>query len=124
MMLAETDTIRIFQKQSDPQLMTAGEVIYKEGQPGTTMYGILEGEVDLFVDNQVYETLKAGDVFGIRALIYENALRDSTAIAKTDGQLVYLNRERFYFAVQEIPMFALNVMRNYAERLRYLKKMV
>jgi CRP/FNR family transcriptional regulator, cyclic AMP receptor protein len=123
-MLAATDTIRIFQKQSDPQLMTAGEVIYKEGQPGTVMYGILEGEVDLFVDNQVYETLKAGDVFGIRALIYETALRDSTAIAKTDGQLVYLDRERFYFAVQEIPMFALNVMRNYAERLRYLKQMV
>jgi CRP/FNR family transcriptional regulator, cyclic AMP receptor protein len=123
-MLAATDTIRIFQKQSDPQLMTAGEVIYKEGQPGTVMYGILEGEVDLFVDNKLYETLKAGDVFGIRALIYENALRDSTAIAKTDGQLVYLDRERFYFAVQEIPMFALNVMRNYAERLRYLKQMV
>jgi CRP/FNR family transcriptional regulator, cyclic AMP receptor protein len=123
-MLAATDTIRIFQKQSDPQLITAGEVIYKEGQPGTVMYGILEGEVDLFVDNQVYETLKAGDVFGIRALIYETALRDSTAIAKTDGQLVYLDRERFYFAVQEIPMFALNVLRNYAERLRYLKQMV
>jgi CRP/FNR family transcriptional regulator, cyclic AMP receptor protein len=123
-MLIATDTIRIFQKQSDPQLMTAGEVIYKEGQSGAVMYGILEGEVDLFVDNQVYETLKVGDVFGIRALIYENALRDSTAIAKTNSQLVYLDRERFYFAVQEIPLFALNVMRNYAERLRYLKQMV
>jgi CRP/FNR family transcriptional regulator, cyclic AMP receptor protein len=123
-MLNATETIRIFQKQDAPHRMTAGEAIYSEGQPGKVMYGILEGEVDLLVDNKVYETLKAGDVFGIRALIYENALRDATAIAKTDGQLVYLDRERFYFAVQEIPMFALNVMRNYSERLRYLKKMI
>jgi CRP/FNR family transcriptional regulator, cyclic AMP receptor protein len=123
-MLDATETIRIFQKQNAPHRMTAGEVIYREGQPGKVMYGILEGEVELSVDNEVYETLKAGDVFGIRALIYEDALRDATATAKADGQLVYLDRERFYFAVQEIPMFALNVMRNYSERLRYLKKMI
>jgi CRP/FNR family transcriptional regulator, cyclic AMP receptor protein len=121
--LEATDTIRLFQKQSDPQLITAGQVIYREGQPGNLMYGILKGEVDLYVDDKFCETLKAGDVFGIRALIYENALRDATAIAKTDGQLVFLDRERFYFAVQEIPMFALNVMKNYSDRLRYLKQM-
>jgi CRP/FNR family transcriptional regulator, cyclic AMP receptor protein len=123
-MLKAVDTIRLFQEQADPHRITAGQVIYQEGQPGKMMYGILEGEVDLSVDNKVYETLKAGDVFGIRALIYDGALRDATAIAKTDGQLVYLDRERFYFAVQETPMFALNVMKNYSERLRYLKTMV
>jgi CRP/FNR family transcriptional regulator, cyclic AMP receptor protein len=122
-MLDATETIRIFQKQDAPHRMTAGEVIYSEGEPGKMMYGILEGEVDLCVDDKVCETLKAGDVFGIRALIYEDALRDATAIAKTDGQLVFLDRQRFYFAVQEIPMFALNVMRNYSDRLRYLKQM-
>jgi CRP/FNR family transcriptional regulator, cyclic AMP receptor protein len=122
-MLEATDTIRLFQKQPDPHFIEAGDAIYREGQPGKLMYGLLKGEVDLSVDGQVFETLEAGDVFGIRAIIYENALRDATAIAKTDCQLVYLDRERFYFAVQETPMFALNVMRNYSERLRYLKQM-
>jgi CRP/FNR family transcriptional regulator, cyclic AMP receptor protein len=122
-MLSAIDTIRLFQKQSESESMTAGQVIYREGQPAEVMYGILGGEVELLVEDKVVETLKAGDVFGIRALIYENALRDATAIAKTEGQLVSLDRKRFYFAVQETPMFALNVIRNYSERLRYLKPM-
>jgi CRP/FNR family transcriptional regulator, cyclic AMP receptor protein len=122
-MLSAIDTIRLFQKQSESESMTAGQVIYREGQPAEVMYGILTGEVELLVEDKVVETLKAGDVFGIRALIYENALRDATAIAKTEGQLVSLDRKRFYFAVQETPMFALNVIRNYSERLRYLKPM-
>jgi CRP/FNR family transcriptional regulator, cyclic AMP receptor protein len=122
-MLQATDTIRLLQKQSDPKLMMAGQVIYREGQPGNLMYGILKGEVELSLEDKVFETLKAGDVFGIRSIIYDHALRDATAIAKTDCQLVCLDRELFYFAVQETPMFALNVMRNYSDRLRYLKQM-
>jgi CRP/FNR family transcriptional regulator, cyclic AMP receptor protein len=123
-LLGPAETVRIFQHQSELKKFAAGETIYQEDQPGDVMYGILDGEVELFVDQKCIATLKAGGVFGIRALIYEDGLRDSTAIAKTDCTLAYLDRQRFYFTVQETPMFALNVMRSYSERLRYLKQMI
>ena len=50
--------------------------------------------------------------------------RTYTAIAKTDCQLAFLDRERFLFAVQETPMFALKVMKSYSERLNRLAHML
>ncbi|MFM8309662.1 MAG: cyclic nucleotide-binding protein, partial [Microcystis aeruginosa] len=46
----------------------------------------------------------------------------STAIAKTDCKLAYLNQPQFLFAVQETPMFAIKVLRSYSDRFRKLKK--
>jgi CRP-like cAMP-binding protein len=85
------------------------------------MFGILGGEVLLEIDNLVVETFREGDIFGEGALVHPEGLRATTAIAKTDCTLAVLDRQRFMFAVQETPMFAINVMRSYAERLRAIK---
>jgi CRP-like cAMP-binding protein len=122
-MLNPVLTLAIFQKQPDPQVFSAGQVIFEEGQPGNYMYGIVEGAVDLFINGKVVETIEAGGLFGTGVLIgvYK---RSYTAIAKTDCQLAYIDEKRFLFAVQETPMFALNVMRSYAERLSRLQRLV
>ncbi len=86
------------------------------------MYGIVEGEVELCVDGKVVETILQGDVFGEGALVHEDHKRYETAIAKTDCRLVFLNRQHFFFAVQQTPMFALEVIRSYSDRLRRLKR--
>ena len=41
--------------------------------------------------------------------------------AKTDSLLAFLDREHFMFAVQQTPMFALEVMKSYSDRLRRLR---
>ncbi|MGB8703039.1 MAG: cyclic nucleotide-binding domain-containing protein [Thermosynechococcaceae cyanobacterium] len=120
-MLSPTRTIEIFQTQPGPQSFTQGETIFNEGENGSVMYGVLEGEVNLVINNQVVETILTGDVFGEGALVDPNRLRASTAIAKTDCKLAVLNLERFLFVVQETPLFALNVMRSMSDRLRHLK---
>ncbi len=86
------------------------------------MYGILEGEVDLVVDGTVVETLQQDDIFGEGALVQASQMRASTAIARTDCVLASLDRRRFLFAVQETPMFALEVMQSFSSRLRRLKQ--
>jgi CRP-like cAMP-binding protein len=96
-------------------------VIFSEGETGTLIYGIISGEVEMFIDGVVIETLQEGDVFGEGALIHEDHRRASTAIAKTDCVLGFLNREHFLFAIQQTPMFALEVMRSYSDRFRRLK---
>jgi CRP-like cAMP-binding protein len=85
------------------------------------MYGIVEGEVDISVGGKVMETLKTGDVFGVGALIHPDLTRTSTATAKTNCQIVSLDREHFLFAVQETPLFALEVMKSLSDRLRQLR---
>ncbi|QLE56961.1 cyclic nucleotide-binding domain-containing protein [Nostoc sp. TCL26-01] len=122
-MLSPVVTISIFQKQPDPQAFSAGQVIFAEGQTGDYMYGILTGEVDLVVNGKVVETIEAGQIFGIGGLVGVHN-RTYTAIAKTDCQLAYLDEKRFLFAVQETPVFALMVIRNYAERLNRLQHLV
>lgn len=122
-MLSPVFTIAIFQKQCDPKIFLAGQVIFEEGQPGECMYGIVEGSVDLLVSGKVVETIEPGEIFGTGVLVGVDN-RTYTAIAQTDCQLAYLDEKRFLFAVQETPMFALNVMRNYAERLSRLQRLV
>jgi CRP/FNR family transcriptional regulator, cyclic AMP receptor protein len=120
-MLNPSKTVEIFQIQSGPQSFAKGETIFKEGEEGEVMYGILEGEVELLVNNRAVETILTGDVFGEGALVDPERLHSSTAIAKTDCKLAALNMERFLFVVQETPEFALNVMRSLSNRLRHLK---
>ncbi len=117
-------TVSIFQKQSDFKRVPAGDIIFSEGELGTEMYGILEGEVDFLVDGKVVETIGVGDVFGEGALIHAAGTRGSTTIAKTDCKLAVMNKLHFLFAVQETPEFALEVMRSYSNRLRRLRRML
>lgn len=121
-MLSPVETIQILQKQSDSKSYAAGEVIFAQDESGSEMYGVLEGQVELQIDGQVVETIEAGDVFGEGALVHSDGKRYSTAIAKTDCKLLPLNKEHFLFAIQETPMFALEVMRSYSDRIRRLKK--
>jgi CRP-like cAMP-binding protein len=123
-MLQPVETVKIFQNQPVPKSVSAGEIIFKEGERGDLMYGLLEGEVELIVNNKVVETIKKGDVFGEGALVQPEHKRASTAIAKTDCKLAFLDRERFLFAVQQTPMFALEVMKSYSDRLRRLKRLI
>jgi CRP/FNR family transcriptional regulator, cyclic AMP receptor protein len=116
LMLNPVQTISIFQKQPDPKVLSAGQVIFEAGNPGDCMYGIIEGSVDILVNGKVVETIGAGEVFAIGALVGVKN-RTYTAIAKTDCQLAFLDEQRFLFVVQETPLFALQVMKNYSERL-------
>lgn len=118
-MLEPAHIVSIFQKQPDPKAFSAGHILFEDGQLGDFMYDILAGEVDLIVHDKAVETLKTGEVFGIGALVGVER-RTYTAVAKTQCTVAFLDQQRFLFAVQETPMFALAVMKSYSERLTRL----
>ena len=97
--------------------VSAGSTVFKEGETGDEMYGIVEGEIDLLVGDNVVRTLGPDDVFGEMALIDEST-RSASAVARKDSVLAVINKNRFLFLVQETPMFALQVMSAMAERTR------
>jgi CRP-like cAMP-binding protein len=123
-MLQPIETIKILQNNSQIKSFRAGEIIFDRGTEGNEMYGIIQGEVEMLVNDKAVETIKEGDVFGQGALLDLEHLRASTAKAKTDCQIASLDREHFLFAVQETPMFALEVMESYSDRFRRLKLLV
>lgn len=123
-MLKPVETIKILQNNSHIKSFSAGEIIFHQGAEGNMIYGIIDGEVEMLIDDKVVEIIRKGDVFGQGALLHSDHLRTSTAKAKTDCQIASLDQEHFLFAVQETPMFALEVMRSYSDRLRRLKFLI
>ena len=97
--------------------VAAGSEVFRQGDTGEEMYGVVSGEIELRVDDRVIRTLGADDIFGEMALV-ESAPRSATAVAVEDSVLAVINRHRFLFLVQETPMFALQVMSAMAERQR------
>ena len=77
--------------------------------------------MEILVDGKVVETIQKGDIFGEGAIVHLDHQRDSTARALTDSLLAFLDREHFMFAVEQTPMFALEVMKSYSDRLRRLR---
>ncbi len=110
-------TIKYFRNSEDAQIFRAGQVIFSEGDPGTMMYAIVEGEVDIVVADQVVNTIPAGSIVGEMALI-DHSPRSATAVARTLCRLVPVDERRFLFMVQQTPNFSLDVMRILATRLR------
>ena len=100
----------------------AGSVIFRAGESGDCMFGLLEGTVRLSWNADAgHEDIHAGDVFGAGALVTAEHRRYGHATALTDCRLLVMNREKFLFAVQEAPMFAIELLGSIDQRLRDLK---
>jgi CRP/FNR family transcriptional regulator, cyclic AMP receptor protein len=111
------DLLNLFRHTEDVESYPAGQTIFSVGEPGTVMYILLKGEVDVALNNKVVETIAAGEILGELALV-DHSPRSATAVAKTDCALAPINERRFLFLVQETPYFALHVMGVMAGRLR------
>jgi CRP-like cAMP-binding protein len=87
------------------------------------MYVVRSGEVDIELDGKVLETLARGGIFGEMALI-DGSPRVATARAKTNCDVAAISEKSFLFLVDEVPYFALHVMRTLADRLRRMDRRV
>jgi len=113
-----TVSIDLFRNANDVETYAAGHRIFEEGsEGGDRMYGVKEGLVEILVHGAHVEAVGPGGIFGEMSLI-DSSRRSATAIAKTDCVVVPVDAKRFNFLVQQTPMFALQVMRIMADRLR------
>jgi CRP/FNR family transcriptional regulator, cyclic AMP receptor protein len=109
--------INIFNHSSDVILVDAGHALFREGEPGDTMFVVIEGAVEVTHNEQVIETIGAGGIIGEFALI-DTGPRSASATAVAPSRLACVGKREFTFLVQEHPTFALQVMAVMAERLR------
>ena len=119
------DTMRALASKGEVIRLEQGKILFHAGEAGACMYGLLEGSVRLtWIDSaghEGHEDIPVGHVFGAGALVMENHERLSTATATSDCRLIAMNRDKFLFAVQETPMFAVQLLASIDARLRDIK---
>ena len=79
-------------KNATEESYIKGEIIFKKGSIGDSMYVIINGKVKVFEKDHIYDTLTNGDCFGEYALI-DNESRsasiatiEKTNVLKTTGR--------------------------------------
>jgi len=99
----------------------AGEPIFLEGDPGTTMFVVQSGRVGLFRelegDKRAIGTLEKGDFFGEMSIL-EGMPRTMSAEAVEDAELVEINSMIFDKMIRGNIEIAVRMLRKLSMRLR------
>lgn len=111
------NSIELFRKAEDVITLERGQTVFSLGEEGSVMYAVLDGSVDIVVEDTVVERVTLGGFFGEMALI-DQAPRSATTIAATECRLAVINRTQFEQLICEAPLFAITVMEKMAIRLR------
>ena len=115
--LASLKLPNIFEREVTPLSVSAGDVIYSEGETTNAMYVVQSGEVEIKIRDKSMEVVGPDGFFGEMALI-DQSRRTGTAIAKSDCTIIPISEKHFLFMVEETPLFALAVMRTMVARFR------
>lgn len=111
----------LFKHETDTIQLAAGEVLFREGDPGDCMYVLLDGAMNVLVAGEVVETSAEGALLGEMALI-DGSPRVATVIASEPSRLAKVDERRFHFIIQQNPFFAKHVMRELVDRLRRMNR--
>lgn len=81
------------------RFVSAGEIIFLEGQEADTAYVILKGEVEVTAqgdaDNRVVSRLKPGEIFGEMALLRADGRRTASTVSRGGCELLVVDRKFF-----------------------------
>ncbi len=94
--------------------LAAGEILFRAGEPGESLYVVRSGEIELFIRDTAGQKIAlaiagAGEVFGELALL-DRGPRTATAVALTDCELLELDRDDLLLLFQKSPNAALRLL--------------
>ena len=95
----------------------AGQVLTREGAPGSEFFVIVDGNVRIDVHGETVRTMDAGDFLGEIALV-DDGPRTATATTTTPAKLLVLGRREFRALMDDYPSIEHSVMHCLVERLR------
>jgi len=98
-----------------------GEIIFEKGDPGSEMYFIEEGAVEIvqFVElkKKVLVTYKKGDFFG-EMVLFDDKPRSATAVARGTTRLFAVTKETLNSQVQKKPEITQALLKALSARIR------
>src|SRR5258708_20814483 len=85
----------------------AGNVVFNKGDPGSCMYIVQSGVIEMMIGDKVIEVCGPNEAIGFMSMI-DSAPRSSTARVKEACELSLIDQRKFRFMVDEMPNFALH----------------
>lgn len=107
----------IASRTAERRRLDAGEPLFFEDRPGTEMFVVAAGRIDVLTYGRVLEQVTPAGLVGEMALI-DDGPRSAAALAAEPSEVLVVSRELFLELVGAEPAFALHVMRVLARRLR------
>jgi CRP-like cAMP-binding protein len=107
----------LFQQDAEPLKLGAGEILFRQGEAGSAMYVLLQGEAEILINDVSFEKCTSGSIVGEIAVI-DGSLRSATVVTSTPCVFAVVDSRRFRFLVDETPGFAIAVMQVLAGRLK------
>ena len=99
----------------------AGSIVFNKGDPGSCMYVIQAGVIEMRIGDKVVEVCGPNEAIGFMSMV-DGALRSSTACVREACELSMIDQRRFRFMVDEIPNFSSYIMGVMARRIRGMGK--
>jgi CRP/FNR family transcriptional regulator, cyclic AMP receptor protein len=94
-----------------------GSVVFSQGDPGSCMYIVQSGVIEMLIGDKVIEVCGPNEAIGFMSMV-DGASRSSTARVKEACELSLIDARKFRFMVDEVPNFALYIMGAMARRIR------
>jgi CRP/FNR family transcriptional regulator, cyclic AMP receptor protein len=116
----DPDLLDVFRDEPRIVALQPGEILFKEGDPGTSMYVVRDGVLRIRSGSVVYEDVVRGGVVGEMGLVEKLMPRSATVYALTASELVEIDEDRFFVLVERQPQIAIAVMRVLSRRLRHM----
>ncbi len=112
----------------DETTIHTGDVLFRAGDPGDSLYLVRKGKVELWVKDHVGEKIvlavaESGDFFGELSLL-DNGPRAATAQALEDAELLILDREDLLLFLRKKPDAALDILTVMGQRIRNSDELV
>ena len=95
----------------------SGSTVFSKGDPGTCMYVVQSGVIEMVLGEKVIEICGPNEAIGFMSMV-DQAPRSSTARVREDCELSVIDVRKFRFMVDEVPNFALYIMEAMARRIR------
>ena len=122
------DDVAALAKAVVPRQFSAGQMIIQMGEPGTSMFIVVDGNVNIHLPGEQsrrisLKDIAAGEYFGELSL-FDDKPRSASAVATTDTKLLELDRATLSSYLQSRPHAAIVLLSTLAARLRATNEML
>ncbi len=116
------EVFHVAQIASEKQI-DAGDSLFHEGDPGTSLYIIVEGSVRIHKGDQELAVLRKGDTLGEMAL-FDHLPRSATATALEDTVLLEISHDQFFEVMATRLSIMQSIVRTLSLRVRAANEQV
>jgi CRP-like cAMP-binding protein len=110
--------MRMFAQRAGANMTFGAEsVIFNKGDPGSCMYIVQSGVIEMVIGDKVIEVCGPNEAIGFMSMV-DAAPRSSTARVKEACELSVIDQRKFRFMIDEVPNFALYIMGAMGRRIR------